>query len=249
MASKPSRLPSVGSPFVLLTVLLIGLAAGAGGTYMYSHRGLPTGQDEVTTLQAILAQYMELPSEPPTLATVSDVSKLRNETFFTRAQNGDKVLIYPTTKKAYLYRPSTKKIIEVGPVNINNTPQSGTSSNAPVSSASAQVTPKGPTPTPKPIRVALYNGTTRTGLTRTAETQLKKDRPNITVADKTNAAKNTYKETIIVDVSGSMAVIANQLAATVKGKVAALPEGEQKPDADILIILGSTYQQLPSVTP
>lgn len=57
---------------------------------------------------------MELPAgEQPTLATVADQEKLKGQDFFSHAQNGDKLLIYPKAKKAILYRPSTGKIIEV----------------------------------------------------------------------------------------------------------------------------------------
>lgn len=66
---------------------------------------------------AIIAQVgslVALPAEEiPTLATVSDKSKLANQPFFEKAENGDKVLIYEVAGKAYLYRPSQNKVIEV----------------------------------------------------------------------------------------------------------------------------------------
>jgi len=63
--------------------------------------------------------------ETPTVATVTDVEKVKDQAFFAKAQNGDKILIYSGAKKAYLYRPSEKRIIEVGLVNIGQQGQEG----------------------------------------------------------------------------------------------------------------------------
>lgn len=58
-------------------------------------------------------------NETPTLATVKDAESLRSQEFFARAQNGDKVLIYPNAGRAVLYRPSVNKVIEYSKVNLN----------------------------------------------------------------------------------------------------------------------------------
>ena len=63
---------------------------------------------------------IDLPAgETPSTATVSDVSKLKNQEFFARAQNGDKVLVFPKSGRAVLYRPSTNKVVEYSKVNLN----------------------------------------------------------------------------------------------------------------------------------
>jgi hypothetical protein len=72
-------------------------------------------------LIAKVSRLTEVPSnETPTIATVSDASKLKSQAFFTNAQNGDKVLIYTQAKRAILYRPSTDKIINIAPINIGS---------------------------------------------------------------------------------------------------------------------------------
>src|SRR3989344_6772897 len=79
--------------------------------------------NQVTMLIQAVGKLIELPTgEDPTIATVSDKNKLKNQPFFAKAENGDKVLIYPKFKKAILYRPSSNKIIEVAPVNLQPTP-------------------------------------------------------------------------------------------------------------------------------
>ena len=54
--------------------------------------------------------------EIPTIAVVKDLKPLKGLPFFADARVGDYVLIYVSASRAILYRPSTDKIIEVGPV-------------------------------------------------------------------------------------------------------------------------------------
>ncbi len=79
--------------------------------------------DEAEQLKAEIGQFIDLPAdETPTVATVSDASKVKDQSFFVNAQNGDKVLLFAKAGKAILYRPSSKKIIEVAPINLNSAP-------------------------------------------------------------------------------------------------------------------------------
>ena len=75
---------------------------------------------ETNALIEKVGQLIELPNEQPTIATVTDLEALKGQEFFEKAQLGDKVLIYTGAKKAFLYRPSTNKVIEVAPVNIDS---------------------------------------------------------------------------------------------------------------------------------
>jgi hypothetical protein len=53
--------------------------------------------------------------EIPSVAHVEDPEKLAGQEFFARAQAGDKVLVYAKAKKAILYRPAEKRVIEMMP--------------------------------------------------------------------------------------------------------------------------------------
>lgn len=76
--------------------------------------------EEIKGVTDRLGMLMELPAkETPTIATVTDTSKLKDQPFFKNAQNGDKVLLYINARKAILYREKSNKIIEVAPININ----------------------------------------------------------------------------------------------------------------------------------
>lgn len=89
-----------------------------------------TAQQQNQDLISSIGKLTVLPSgETPTIATVTDITKLKDQPFFANAKNGDKVLIYTSAKKAYLYRPSTNKLINIAPVNIGNN-QTGTTSTS-----------------------------------------------------------------------------------------------------------------------
>lgn len=184
---------------------------------------------EVKQLIAEVGKLMVLPvSEQPTIATVSDVTKLADQPFFANAKNGDKVLIYTQSKKAILYRESINKIIEVAPVNIG----SSAASNSPTAIV-----------TPAAVSVEIYNGTTTSGLASTAENKLKAAMSNASVVG-TKDAKNNYAKTIVVDLSGNQGQAATQVAGLFGGTVTAtVPDGETKPGSDILIILGSDFSK------
>jgi len=219
------KLPSKKILISLIAILLIA-AAVAPSYYFYNQyqksqqllkNPTEAAKEEVNALVAKVGQLLELPQgEEPTVATVSDKNKLKDQAFFAKSENGDKVLIYTNAKKAILYRPSTNKVIDVAPVNIGSSNQSQA----------------------QPLRVALYNGTTTTGLTKTMEADLKSKLTNVEVVLKENAKKSDYTKTLVIDLSGNKKAEAEQLANVLGGQVTSLPKDETRPDADILVIIG-----------
>jgi hypothetical protein len=78
-------------------------------------------QGETKKIVSKVSKLAVLPQgETPTLATVNDVTKLKNQSFFQDAQNGDKLLIYTHSGRAVLYRPSADKVVAYSIVNLNN---------------------------------------------------------------------------------------------------------------------------------
>lgn len=186
---------------------------------------------ETAKLIATVGKIIELPSgEEPTIATVSDKEKLKEQAFFANTENGDRVLIFSNAKKAILYRPSVKKVIEVAPINVGAN-QPGTEPQvAGVATESAKV------------KLALFNGSSTVGLTSKAELKLEEMYKETEVVLKANASKNDYAKTLIVDLSGKNEELAKKLAGELSADLGTLPEGEKKPEADILLILGSDYK-------
>lgn len=241
---KARKVPSVKTLVLLGVVLLVvGLAGGAAVYFYMQYQNAqmllknPASalENEVNTLVARVNKIIELPKgETPTVATVSDKSKLANQSFFLKAENGDKVLIYNTAKKAYLYRPNTNKMIEVSSLSI--------SPNTLGASDSASL-PQEVKTTEQKAKIVLLNGTSKTGLTKTAEDRMKSKNLAIEVIDRDNAASSDFKETILVDVTKKNKELLTQIGETIGAKTGTLPEGQTVPQGiDILVILGEDFK-------
>ncbi len=111
-------------PAIILGSVVVWLAVSYNSALKHKNDSLTTLKTEAETAQensndAILANVSKdftLPDETPSFATVNDVTKLQGQDFFKNAQNGDKVIIFQKSQRAMLYRPSTKKVVEYGPV-------------------------------------------------------------------------------------------------------------------------------------
>ncbi len=81
-------------------------------------------QAEVDRYVSEVGKLYALPKdEKPSAATVKDKEKLKDQPFFAKAENGDVTLIYANAKLALLYRPSSKQIVNVSSVTIQDQPQ------------------------------------------------------------------------------------------------------------------------------
>jgi hypothetical protein len=77
----------------------------------------PTQDVKSDDMVARVGALIDLPAgETPTIATVSDPSKLEDQAFFAGASKGDIVLIYTKAHEAYLYDPVRNKLVKVAPV-------------------------------------------------------------------------------------------------------------------------------------
>ena len=224
-------------PAVLVLIIILGVSGffitnGNLGSIL----GVTSNQKQDTEkVMNQIEKLIELPkNETPILATVSDATKLSNESFYQNAQNGDRVLVFKNSKMAILYRPSKNKIIKVGAVAVVE-PKQGSTSAKPTGQA-----PKGTstTPTPALLKVVIYNATKTPGLAKTTGDNLESKYQNMEVMGTANATGD-YTKTLIVDLSGKNKSAAQTLAKELNGEIGSLPEGESKPNADILIIVAS----------
>jgi hypothetical protein len=135
-----SGLKKLSNKTIVVAVVVLALAAGAGYFgWQYSEAKkdvdrLSNPQEAAKAANAELiasvSRHTEVPrGETPTVATVTDASKLKSQAFFAKAENGDRVLIYTQAKRAILYRPSNDKIIEIAPINLGDNQNTDSNSN------------------------------------------------------------------------------------------------------------------------
>lgn len=113
---------------LVAVVLLIGLGVAVGAAYYYYSQLANIKlnpqkiiQKETQELIEKVSKLIVLPAdEQPTIATVTDPEKLKDQPFFAKAKKGNIVLIYTNARKAILYDPLENKIVEVAPINIGD---------------------------------------------------------------------------------------------------------------------------------
>lgn len=252
----------------VIAIIFVIIGGLSSSTFYFYQKYKEAGQnsvlpvkDELTVIVEEIGKFMDLPDEIPALITVTDLEKMKSQPFFAKAESGDKVLVYVAAKKAILYRSSAKRIIETATVlnfsneqiAVNNLPgnmsgevrgqeayaqpQFKDSEELPADEDSRQ--PAAPKVQKTPVRVAIYNGASINGLAAKIEGKIiALSGVQIQVTEKTNAQGN-YAQTLIIDLSGGNGEALEKIKAVAGGEIGELPDGEAKPDADILIISGS----------
>jgi len=154
------KIAKIGVKFLIVIVVVGSL--GAAGYFYKQYKEIKNNPnkvsiDEINSLTTVISKFMDLPTdETPTLATVTDKEKLKDQDFFKKAENGDKILIYANAKKAILYRPPTQKVIEFAPLLIGGNNQNTTVVETPIETPTeipaktpTEVPTKAPTETPE----------------------------------------------------------------------------------------------------
>lgn len=236
----------------LIAMILIFAGSIGSAFYFYNqYKKVTAGSsDEIKAMTERIEKFMDLPDETPTLATVTDKEKLKDQLFFSKAENGDKVLVYLEARKAVLFRPGNNHVIEVTSLTGNADALAAPVQSQEVAAVPAQESqssaveeqPKqvenqsAETAPAEKTKVSVYNGTTVKGLAAKIAGQLS-GMSSVEVSDTTNA-KGTYSKTIVIDVDGKNAELVKSIAQTLGGEVGQLPEGEKKPEVGVLIIGG-----------
>ena len=195
------------------SVVLLALAAATGYFFMkyQSIKKNPgqVAQAEVDRVVKLVGQLITLPKdESPTLATIQDREKLKDQPFFTNSKNGDIILIYTKAQKAIVFREKENKIINVGPISIdqqNGTPIALVNAGGNVDEITKKINDK-------------FNG-------------------SVSIKSTTDAKnKSSVKQLTVVDAAGNSGDLAKRIADAIGGNVGNLPDGETAPAGANIVI-------------
>ncbi len=202
-------------PYIIILLLVI----GGIGFWRYNQAELSNvPRQKMQRLVKTISSFMFLPTdEEPTLAEVSDVTKLPKQPFYSRAQNGDQVLLYSKNRLAILYRPSAKKIVTMGPID-------------------------GEVAFTK-FSAAIRNGTDNILLLDSVSEVLKASFPNVNIVEKAAASRADFPSTIVIPTSEDKQDLAAQVAAGIGAQVGVMPINESAASSDLIIVLGRNYGQ------
>ncbi len=86
----------------------------------FSAPATPEGQlsdKEIKTLVAKVSKLINVPEETPVIATIIKADQLIVEQkFYMGSKDGDYLMVFPKAQKAIIYRQGENKLINVGPI-------------------------------------------------------------------------------------------------------------------------------------
>ncbi len=135
VALKLPKIDLMKSVIVLLAVACV--ATSTAAVFLYrQNRELQAGPQaagnrEIARLLEDVGKLMKLPDEQPTVMTVTEPEKLKDQAFFANAKAGDRVLVFTGAKQAVLYDPVARVIVAVAPVTVGESPQTGGTATGP----------------------------------------------------------------------------------------------------------------------
>ena len=126
--------------FILLLALCCFGFYALGRESVYSAHPELSGAEQANQILAKVGALIQLPNEQPSMATINDAASAKKaQPFLANAANGDVLIVFTNAQTALLYRPSSNKLIAVGPVTAQTAAPSG-ASQTPITPAGAPAT-------------------------------------------------------------------------------------------------------------
>lgn len=177
---------------------------------------------EIEKIAGEVGKLIDLPQgETPTIATVTDPQKLNDQAFFEKAEVGDKVLIYNNAKKAILYRQSTKKVLEVAPINIGE--QKSTAAS----------------PTQQEIKFVILNGTSTVGLAGKYRDIVSQKITDAQIVSVGNYSQNNIEKTFIAQSANTNSNQQEEIAKTLEIETGVVNSSQIDKEVDFIIVVGA----------
>lgn len=74
-------------------------------------------EKQIKTLVTKVSKLINVPAETPVIATIIKADQLiAEQKFYAGSKDGDYLMVFPTAQKAIIYRESENKLINVGPI-------------------------------------------------------------------------------------------------------------------------------------
>lgn len=112
---------------ILITLVLLAAAALCVVLFLKYREAVDSNPNNIEqkTVETV-SKLVMVPDEKPTVVTVQDASKLSNPELASRAQDGDRLLVYPENRRVIMYRPSNGKIVDILSIKEQTTSPAGT---------------------------------------------------------------------------------------------------------------------------
>ncbi len=105
---------------ILSLIIIVIIALLGYATYKKFYTPHVQGQMSETEIQNLVKKVSKLiivPEEAPVIATITKADQLiAEQKFYAGSKDGDYLLIFPTAQKAIIFRESENKLINVGPI-------------------------------------------------------------------------------------------------------------------------------------
>jgi len=179
----------------------------------------------------------------PTFALIDDLAKVQKEAFFTKAQVGDHLFVYPKSKMAVLYRPSALKIVNVADINQGEQGQETSNKPGPDSqeNVAKQEAPEERKPPEKKsennssVLIVSSEGVEESKVSIAKEAVAKIEGVEI-VEGKGSSMSDSMTKNRVVNISGKQSIV-DELISEFGAEEGPLPDAFSAQDADIVLIL------------
>lgn len=129
---KKSRARPVVTALVLLVLVVAAFFVVFRLLKTPEERAQTKSDRDTAMLVRRVSRIALLPNEVPVVFVVTDVEVLKKEQqFFTGAQNGDKLLVFPQAAKAVIYNFKKNMIVNMGPITFDEQSSSQTTNIQP----------------------------------------------------------------------------------------------------------------------